>query len=512
MMSQAHEPPEPPQLYAVPPPDDDFDTRTPPHDEAAERAVLGAMMTSPQAITDVLPILTPTDFHRPAHELIYTAIADLRAAGNPADAVTVCAHLIDRKELPRVGGAPYLHDLISDVVSPASATYYAAIVADRAGRRALAAAGTRIAELGYAAGDDLDTITAAAADTLSRATRTRAAAHASTWAPVNLDYVLTGDPPPMPTAALMTRRDGKHLLYAGAVHSIASEPGAGKSWLALIAAAQELTAGRNVLYVDFEDRDTTTTARLLALGVPPVQVVEHLRYVRPAQALSPASLPDLLAAAADTTLAVVDGVTEAMGLHGLSLSDNEDVAAFLTLLPRRVADTGPAVLQIDHVVKNTENRGRYAIGGQHKLAGLDGVAYKLTPARAFGKGQHGTARLVIDKDRHADVGPIGATVAELHLDATEGGQLYGWLDVPGDDRGPDGIFRPTGLMEKVSRFLEGNAGASKKSIEDVVRGKREHVRTALAVLIADGHVRTEQGPHAAVLHFVQDPYREDEHA
>jgi hypothetical protein len=133
----------------------------------------------------------------------------------------------------------------------------------------------------------------------------------------------------------------------------------------------------------------------------------------------------------------------------------------------------------------------------------------MVAAHAFGKGMHGVGRLTIDKDRHGDVGPNGMTVADVHLDATHPtGSVFGWLDNPTETTGADGVWRPTGLMEKVSRFLEGNAGASKKAIEDVVTGKRDHVRTALAVLINDGHVRTEAGSRGALHHYVDEPYRE----
>ena len=60
----------------------------------------------------------------------------------------------------------------------------------------------------------------------------------------------------------------------------------------------------------------------------------------------------------------MDGITEAMSLHGLQLQDNNDVARFMVMLPRRFARTGAAALLIDHVTKDRETRGRYAIGAQ----------------------------------------------------------------------------------------------------------------------------------------------------
>jgi len=43
-------------------------------------------------------------------------------------------------------------------------------------------------------------------------------------------------------------------------------------------------------------------------------------------------------------------------------------------LARPITDTGAALVEVDHVAKNRETRGRFAIGGQQKLAGV-AVAY-----------------------------------------------------------------------------------------------------------------------------------------
>ncbi|HJQ43307.1 MAG TPA: replicative DNA helicase, partial [Jatrophihabitantaceae bacterium] len=126
----------------------EFD-RTPPQAVEAEQSVLGGMMLSKDAIADVVEVIRPGDFYRPAHQLIYDAILDLYARGEPADAVTVSAELTRQGQLNRVGGAPYLHTLISHVPTAANAGYYAEIVADRAILRRLVTAGTRIVQMGY---------------------------------------------------------------------------------------------------------------------------------------------------------------------------------------------------------------------------------------------------------------------------------------------------------------------------------------------------------------------------
>ncbi len=130
--------------------------RQPPQDVAAEQSALGGMLLSKDAIADVLEKLRPHDFYRPNHQTVYEAILDLYGRGEPADAVTVAAELDRRGQLRRVGGAPYLHTLISTVPTAANAGYYAGIVAEKAILRRLVEAGTRVVQYGYAGAEGAD--------------------------------------------------------------------------------------------------------------------------------------------------------------------------------------------------------------------------------------------------------------------------------------------------------------------------------------------------------------------
>ena len=139
----------------IAPRNDDFE-RIPPHDVAAEQCVLGGMLLSKDAISDVIEVIRPTDHYRPAHQLIHEAILDLYGRGEPADAITVANELTRRGEIARVGSGVYLHTLIASVPTAANAGYYARIVRERAILRRLVEAGTRIVQFGYAGEADAD--------------------------------------------------------------------------------------------------------------------------------------------------------------------------------------------------------------------------------------------------------------------------------------------------------------------------------------------------------------------
>ncbi len=130
--------------------------RTPPHDLAAEQCVLGGMLMSKDAISDVMEVISPPDHYRPAHQLVHEAILELYGRGEPADPVTVSDLLAKRGELARIGGGAYLHTLLASVPTAANAGYYARIVRERAILRRLVEAGTRIVQLGYTGDGDAD--------------------------------------------------------------------------------------------------------------------------------------------------------------------------------------------------------------------------------------------------------------------------------------------------------------------------------------------------------------------
>ena len=130
--------------------------RTPPHDLAAEQCVLGGMLMSKDAISDVMEVISPHDHYRPAHQVVHEAILELYGRGEPADSVTVSDLLAKRGELARVGGGAYLHTLLASVPTAANAGYYARIVRERAILRRLVEAGTRIVQLGYTGDGDAD--------------------------------------------------------------------------------------------------------------------------------------------------------------------------------------------------------------------------------------------------------------------------------------------------------------------------------------------------------------------
>ena len=212
--------------------------RQPPQDLTAEQSVLGGMLLSKDAIADVVEVLRPDDFYRPAHQTVYECILDLYGRGEPADAVTVSAELQRRGDLIRLGGAPYLHTLIATVPTAANAAYYAEIVAEKATLRRLVEAGTRIVQLGYHGADGAEVN-----DVVDRA---QAAIYEVTERSTSEDYVALEEllQPTMDEIDAIASRGGVSLgvptgfadldaatngLHPGQMIVVAARPGLGKA-------------------------------------------------------------------------------------------------------------------------------------------------------------------------------------------------------------------------------------------------------------------------------------------
>jgi hypothetical protein len=487
-------------------------------DRAAEQAVLGAMLLDPErAIPAVTETLRGADYAAPDHETLHNVLVELHSTGQPIDGVTIAEHLAARPSttvrgktlLEQLGGAPWLHTLMAACPITANADHYAEIVRTAARRRTIEGVSTRLKDVARR-GDasSLDTAFQQAYDALDTAAADfgPAATPPTTWSPVNLEPVLAGDyldPPP----TMLRRTDGIPLLYDGGVHTVSGESESGKTWLCLLAALQLLEHDQRVLFVDFEDRADRVIARLLALGATPTQIRGGFNYIRPDRPLDDTGRQQLTPALTDVRLVILDGVTEAMTLHGYDLNANQDSALFQALLPRWIADHGPAVVMIDHVVKDKEKQDRHAIGAQHKLAGIDGAAYMVKTIQPFARGKRGVAQVVVAKDRPGYVREqaFGKVIAEFALDGTFNDvTVIAELSPPGRVSGKDHEgtpWAPTHIMEKASAYVAANPGLSTNAILGVLNGKTDHKRLALELLVTRGYIATKAGPRGATQHF-----------
>ncbi len=341
------------------------------------------------------------------------------------------------------------------------------------------------------------------------------------WTPIDLKPVLDGTAPiVLPT--LGRRNDGIPLLYAGKEHSIASEPECGKTWFALLQVLHVLKTDGRVVYVDFEDDERTIVGRLKTMGLLPARLTadaDQFRYVRPEGAHRVEWLQDLLSFKSEThaDLVIYDGVTEGMQLWGLDPLNQNAAAEWRRLLIKPAMAVGAATLCTDHVVKNREARGQYAIGAQHKLAGLNGAQFLMERVDPFGRGLKGRSRVLVSKDRNGGLRQHGKPVegapgitylGDLVGDAGNGEMesLIFWPPRDAEEHGEDEAPEPpaadlTKVIAQVRNVLLGKTKPQTfNDINSRVTFGASKLRQALARMEDDGSIIVADGPNRSRLH------------
>jgi replicative DNA helicase len=129
--------------------------RVPPHDLDAERAVIGAMLVSETAVAAVAERLAAEDFYSEVHRIIYGAMMRLYSRGEPIDQLTLTNELRSVNEFERIGGRPYVFQIVESVPTAANAGRYADIVRGKALLRAIIDVGSRITEDAFREPEDV---------------------------------------------------------------------------------------------------------------------------------------------------------------------------------------------------------------------------------------------------------------------------------------------------------------------------------------------------------------------
>lgn len=123
--------------------------KTPPHSIESEQAVLAAVMLDQSAWPRIADKLTPADFYRKEHRLMWEAMAAQVADGKPIDVITLSESLMASGKLREAGGVDYLGELLDSNQSASNIEAYAAIVKERSVLRQLISLGHSIADSGY---------------------------------------------------------------------------------------------------------------------------------------------------------------------------------------------------------------------------------------------------------------------------------------------------------------------------------------------------------------------------
>src|SRR5690554_3652313 len=129
--------------------------KIPPQAIDLEEVVLGALMIDKKGVDEVIDILHPEVFYRPAHQHIFEAIHKLFIGTQPVDLLTVSAQLKRMGKLDLAGGEFYLIQLTQKVSSSAHIEFHARIILQKYIQRSMIKISNEIIEASYDEGTDV---------------------------------------------------------------------------------------------------------------------------------------------------------------------------------------------------------------------------------------------------------------------------------------------------------------------------------------------------------------------
>jgi hypothetical protein len=321
-----------------------------------------------------------------------------------------------------------------------------------------------------------------------------------TWEPVNLaapEFTQPAEPPAV-----------CGLLYRGARHAASGPPESLKTLAAFILGLEWRRAGLgDFALIDFEMGEHATRRLLEDLGAT-LEEIESIWYVAPT---TPPQLADIEAIVDDDmTLAIIDSAAGAYGVSELDDNKRADAETFSRcwITPLWLRDVTTLVL--DHVVKNSDNRGRYAIGSERKLGTVD-VALGFEPVLALNRGGLGVVNIVTHKDRPGHLPRPHAATLELRSDPDTHRITWEFKTAGRPDASATG-WRPTVLMDRVLAYTSGShyEPLSRSKLADSVTGKRGYILQAIDHLIADGQLRLQDRTVVPVPKNVPGTFLSDE--
>jgi replicative DNA helicase len=251
--------------------------RTPPHSVEAEKAAIGAMLISDNAVNTILEILSPVDFYDEKNRVIFESIRELRDNSAPVDVVTVSERLEANGKLEKIGGPAYISEIAENVPSASSGEYYANTVVEKSVLRQLIQASLKIVDNVFEFQSDVERLSDEAERAIFEVTSKRFRGKHRLIGDVvtealsgidklaSSDHIYTG----LPTG-FSDFDDLTSGLQPSSLVVLAARPSMGKTALAINMAQNIANDGAGVLVFSLEMSDQELVYRMLSSqsGIP----------------------------------------------------------------------------------------------------------------------------------------------------------------------------------------------------------------------------------------------------
>jgi hypothetical protein len=308
------------------------------------------------------------------------------------------------------------------------------------------------------------------------------------WTPINL----ANDPETPPTAPEL---GGFGIVYRGKRHVFSGPQESAKTLAAYAIGLETIRIDHGwICILDFEMGRRSARIRLRELGATNDELA-RIMYLEPETPATPDRISALIGWQPE--LVIIDAAAGAYSMQGLDDNHRADVEKFASLYVAPFYRAEIATLVLDHVVKNTESRGKYAIGSERKTGGVD-VHLGFDTILPIKRGSTGIYKVTTQKDR--DGWHERGRLADLHLTSHPDTHQITWEWRQAEHHEDPSSWMPTIYMERVSKYLhEDGEACSRKNIEDNVEGGTDYIRQAIDALKRLGFITETKGPRKARL-------------
>ena len=276
------------------------------------------------------------------------------------------------------------------------------------------------------------------------------------------------------------------LIYRGRRHMLSGPPESLKTLVAALAALEAIRGGENVAYIDFENGPYGFRQILADVGASKTEIENGLIYLPAENPPDAADITWLLDE--EVTLVVIDSGAGAYNISSLDDGKRGDVEAFAQLWIDPLWRAEITSIVLDHVVKNQDSRGKWAIGSERKSGSVDvHLGLDVPEGKQLTRGGEGVVKVNVGKDRPGFHTRPTTAVITLTSDPYTHAITY---ELRSADEAEVALRQmPTWYMEQVSRYVEdiGEAG-SRNQIADAIGRKRTKVLEAIRCLLSLGYL------------------------
>lgn len=129
-----------------------------PYSIEAEEALLGSIFIKPDAISEIIEVITPADFYKNNYRIIFEEMLKAYNMGKIIDTLLIVEALKKSEKLEEIGGEDIIYDLVDVVSTAANAINYAYVIKEKSIQRQLIETGEKITRMAYRGYDEVDTM------------------------------------------------------------------------------------------------------------------------------------------------------------------------------------------------------------------------------------------------------------------------------------------------------------------------------------------------------------------